>query len=47
MTTIAGNGKNPEKSDILKVADELGIKNKRANQIYSEVEEAFSQFGII
>lgn len=46
MTTIAGNGKNPGELDILRVADEIGIKNNRAIQIYSEVREAFTKSDI-
>ena len=43
MTTIAGNGKNPGELDILRVADEIGIKNSMAIQIYSEVRESFEK----
>ena len=40
-TMIAGNGKNPDLNDALKVASEIGIKKTRATQIYSEVQKAF------
>ena len=40
-TMIAGNGKNPDLNDALKVASEIGIKKTRATQIYSEAQKAF------
>lgn len=39
-TTIAGEGKNPTEKDILKVAEETGIKPAKATQIIDEVKSA-------
>ena len=44
-TTIAGNG-NPEMNDILKVATETGLKEKRCREIFDEVYEHSSEIRI-
>ena len=46
-TMVAGNGKNPSESDILKVAEEIGMKKSQAKDIYMEVKQAFEESDII
>lgn len=38
-TTIAGEGKNPTKRNILSVAETVGINHKRSEQVMTEIEE--------
>lgn len=38
-TTINGNGRNPNREDLLAVGKKIGIRNNRAKQILSDVQE--------
>ncbi|MCD6322297.1 MAG: type II toxin-antitoxin system HipA family toxin [Clostridiales bacterium] len=46
-TTINGNGKNPGLSDIMAVADNIGISKRKARQIVDEVASAVKEANII
>ena len=38
-TTVNGNGVNPDLKDILKVAKKIGLDEKKAKSIATEIEE--------
>lgn len=43
-TTIHGNGRNPQMSDVLKVADEAGIDRRKAKQTARQVQECVEAY---
>ena len=45
-TTINGEGKNPEAEDILTVAKNIGIEDKKAKNIMHEIEEIVHSYGL-
>lgn len=46
-TCINGNGSNPRKKDILEVAKNIGLKERKAKIIADDIKNIIDEFGIL
>ncbi|MGD9568551.1 MAG: hypothetical protein AB7V48_09515 [Sedimentibacter sp.] len=46
-TCINGNGKNPSMTDILEVAKNIGMKEKKAKTIANEIKMIVDEYGLL